>query len=181
MYPLTCLKVLPQGASFGLIKFLQKNGAVSVFTKRLTFARAQQGSKVRLADKHPLAKGQRSRRMDAASWKLVALLAVPHVLYAVVWLAPSRVTRLANLLGRKEEGAVVALFARVAVAIKVLQVTALAAWAAPVRWSDSSPAVWALGAALLCVGQVLNVAVYKALGQKGVYYGAPQRDVRGRG
>ncbi|KAK9826416.1 hypothetical protein WJX81_002088 [Elliptochloris bilobata] len=105
-------------------------------------------------------------------WALVSAITAPHVLYAAVWLHPTVWRR---LFRRRP----VTAFQRAAFIGKVGQATAFIAWfVAQTRLQGTTfslwrvpPGSWLTFFTLLAAGQALNIGVYRAIGQDGVYYG----------
>jgi uncharacterized membrane protein YuzA (DUF378 family) len=107
-----------------------------------------------------------------AVWATIAVLSVPHSLYAAIWLRPAAFIRLNNALTSAHP---VDTFAFLAAVLKAVQYVAVV-WcywvtAPPIGLANLSLLRLALGLALLGAGQVLNAAVYRKLGKAGVYYG----------
>lgn len=111
---------------------------------------------------------------------LLAILAVPHIIYAFIWFFPEAF--LALVPDRTVDK-----FSALAGFIKVVQFFCMFTWmfdtmppgrSLPAIWDN--PLVWlqeihpiqfALFAALFAMGQALNVGIYRAIGHVGVYYG----------
>jgi len=103
---------------------------------------------------------------------LVLVLAVPHVLYAYIWLFTKDFVSLCKQWKQVPCDFV----AKAGVWIKLAQYFCFSMW-----YIQSGPVVslwsitwWRLvfGLVLVAVGQIFNIAVYKALGKDGVYYGS---------
>lgn len=101
---------------------------------------------------------------------LLVVLALPHFLFAYVWLRPRSWHR---AFGSKDVDA----FAALAAAGKLLQIWTFVMWA----WANHADGVCAWSAVtlpqflnavlLIALGQALNYATFRALGRSGVYYG----------
>eukprot|EP00808_Paulinella_micropora_P001253 g50305.t1 len=96
----------------------------------------------------------------------------PHLLYAVVWTNANAYQLAVRSMTSCDAMDV---FARVAGALKVLQLASvfLYVWDAGVAVDplQAGAVRWFLGLACFVVGQLFNLATYKALGRAGVYYG----------
>nr|BBC28427.1 phospholipid-N-methyltransferase [Chlamydomonas sphaeroides] len=102
---------------------------------------------------------------------LLAVIALPHLLYAFVWTRPHAWKR---MFGSRSVDA----FASAGYAGKLLQFAAVFIW----MWAGQSaglcptrfPPLYLLlpALALGCWGQALNMGVYATLGTAGVYYGS---------
>lgn len=97
---------------------------------------------------------------------------VPHLLYAFVWKFPKTFQA---VIGKNTDP--VTAFEAIAVILKLLQFLSFGMWYTySFKWQWSADSILdyvriLLGAIFLLVGQLLNVAVFKALGSAGVYYG----------
>ncbi|KAA8491773.1 Phosphatidyl-N-methylethanolamine N-methyltransferase [Porphyridium purpureum] len=105
---------------------------------------------------------------------LFAAAALPHVVYYVVWTNPPRFQAFVQrYFGHKTHP--VDAFASAASLIKLVQLGALLQWVLVVldyKQLHLPTLYMSLAAAtMLVVGQVLNVAIYMAIGKPGVYYG----------
>ncbi|CAK0786537.1 hypothetical protein CVIRNUC_009750 [Coccomyxa viridis] len=111
--------------------------------------------------------------MGAIDSSVIAAITAPHLLYAFVWFLPA--------LWRQVFSKPVRAFQTSATVLKVLQVVILLRWYSVKSQHEGLKGLnlmkvpmgqW--GAFFLCVflGQVLNIAVYRVLGEKGVYYGS---------
>ena len=102
-----------------------------------------------------------------------------HILYALIWYYPKKFTALVKKAPLKFFGVhAVAVFGKLVLLWKMLQQVALFAFVSkaslPTLWAlfvANAPVQWAIAAALFFAGQVLNVAIYLAIGEDGVYYG----------
>ncbi|GLC41491.1 hypothetical protein PLESTB_001005900 [Pleodorina starrii] len=101
---------------------------------------------------------------------LLAVLALPHLLYAFVWLKP-RIWR--QTFGKQS----VPIFAWTGAAGKALQFISVFLWvwsSQPTGVCPRTPlSVWQvlLAGVLVGYGQALNIGTYRAIGVTGVYYG----------
>mmetsp|Transcript_17210 Transcript_17210/g.23649 ORF Transcript_17210/g.23649 Transcript_17210/m.23649 type:complete len:192 (-) Transcript_17210:377-952(-) len=107
-----------------------------------------------------------------AFFMMVAVFAVPHVLYAYIWLGTNSYVK--QCKDRNLDPAEVV--ANLGVWIKVWQYLSCVAWyiqngPAFSIWNVTLPRLLA-AIALIGAGQVFNFAVYKTLGKDGVYYGS---------
>lgn len=109
---------------------------------------------------------------------LLSIIALPHVLYAIIWWWPSSWLRLfSKSQPPSATGCLqaVAVFSKVAVALKALQFLAFGYWyyiSGPLpNWSSLTINTYVISLVMIGIGQTLNFAVYKALGKTGVYYG----------
>lgn len=107
-----------------------------------------------------------------AVWALVAV-SLPHVWYLSVVNCPSAVTRLCKAIGPDP----VDVFASVALALNAVQLSAVASWLT--RESVQVGLLerllsWYSACAFpaLLLGTVLKIAIFRAIGKAGVYYGA---------
>lgn len=103
-----------------------------------------------------------------------ALLGVERLTYAAVWRAPNAFRRWSEKRssGRSAIDTLATLFA----AFKVLQVGVFVGWCAAHGGGSVAPHSWdagvlAAGTLLIAIGQSLNLAVFRALGKVGVFYG----------
>lgn len=107
----------------------------------------------------------------AAWYALLALLALPHAVYCFVWTQPRRWTALCGK-ARLQPVSALASFGAV---VKLLQLALVGVYylaVAPViALSEIGIFRFLFCGALICFGQLLNVATYRALGKAGVYYG----------
>ena len=102
-----------------------------------------------------------------------------HILYALIWYYPKKFMALVKKAPLKFFGVhAVAVFGKLVLLWKMLQQVALFAFVSkaslPTLWAlfvANAPVQWAIAAALFFAGQVLNVAIYLAIGKDGVYYG----------
>lgn len=110
--------------------------------------------------------------LEPSSWMLALVFALPHILYAYIWLGTKHYVQLCK--DRKLDPCETV--AQLGVWIKLWQYVCSFAWyiqngplfsLANVSWLVMMVAV-----PLLVAGQVFNFAVYKALGKDGVYYGS---------
>jgi len=112
-----------------------------------------------------------------AWWALLGSLSLLYVLHAFIWNYPNLFTMLSAPLGPP-----VAVFGKLEIVGKVQQIASLvvfwgradarAAVAAALDvGAPGARARLAIAVALVAVGQGLNVAVYRAIGEAGVYYG----------
>ncbi|GLI61140.1 hypothetical protein VaNZ11_003416 [Volvox africanus] len=109
--------------------------------------------------------------MFSSTSSLLAVLALPHLLYAFVWLAPGVWRR----TFRKQS---VPVFAWLGATGKVMQFGTVFLWA----WASQPTGVclrrplaaWqlVLGGVMVGYGQALNIGTYRAIGFTGVYYGS---------
>ncbi|MFO0691543.1 MAG: methyltransferase [Myxococcota bacterium] len=106
-----------------------------------------------------------------------AALAVERITYVVVWRHPDAFRQWCSRAGI---GAPVDALCRLFFVFKVLQAGVFLAWfawfggwftATPQPLLSSDVRAVALGLAMILVGQVLNVAVFRRLGRAGVFYG----------
>lgn len=110
---------------------------------------------------------------------MLAVIASSHILYAVVWYKTKLFKKACKMLPLKLLAKQpVGVFGKLVLLNKVVQQAALCAWASELSFPAlkalvmaQSPMVMGAAAALVVVGQVLNAAIYKAIGQDGVYYG----------
>jgi methylene-fatty-acyl-phospholipid synthase len=109
--------------------------------------------------------------MAALDFLTLLCIASPHILYAAIWYLPE-IWR--AQFGRES----VQVFAHVATAGKVLQFTAAYLWLETHSGSYTFFSitrvpllVWPVCLTMVGIGQVLNVAIYNAIGRAGVYYG----------
>lgn len=109
---------------------------------------------------------------DPSWWVLVFICAVPHILYAYIWLFTDSYVALCKQWRQIPCDFV----AKVGVWIKVAQYFCFSMW-----YIQHGPmfSLWnmslirlAIGFLLVGIGQTFNYAVYKALGKDGVYYGS---------
>mmetsp|Transcript_28602 Transcript_28602/g.77173 ORF Transcript_28602/g.77173 Transcript_28602/m.77173 type:complete len:200 (+) Transcript_28602:64-663(+) len=105
------------------------------------------------------------------NWAIACILAMPHILYAIVWFKPEVWTSVFNDMSLET-------FALAGTLGKVIQFTALTLWFWTIRpgglcFSLEGVELWRWLAFLVLVsfGQALNVGIYKAIGKTGVYYG----------
>lgn len=103
----------------------------------------------------------------------VLLLLLERITYAVAWNRPDGFARLARRAGFPDP---VSGLEAAFVAFKLLQGAVFTGWCAWFGalsgWPDGFGTVAAFaGAALICAGQVLNLAVFFRLGRVGVFYG----------
>lgn len=106
--------------------------------------------------------------MDADAWAVCGILSLPHLLYVWLWTRPQD---LRNVAERP-----VATFANLAYALKGVQFATVIYWWMQTQgnvfeWKDTNLLQVVLAAALLAIGQALNVGIYRAIGKPGVYYG----------
>lgn len=120
-------------------------------------------------------------------WKTIAALSVPHVFYFLVWTNSKKfhwfASKFLSFLGEPYQA-----FAILAHLIKLFQTCAIVVWYATPEWlmaqtpqtlMDATVAIVqrlsvtqaVLGVELFFLGQLFNGAVYKAIGEAGVYYG----------
>ena len=120
-------------------------------------------------------------------WKTVAALSVPHVFYFLVWTNSKKfywfASKFLSFLGEPYQA-----FAKLAHMIKLFQTCAIVLWYATPEWLFAqtpqtivdaalviaqrlSVTQALLGVELFLLGQLFNGAVYKAIGEAGVYYG----------
>ena len=112
---------------------------------------------------------------------MMLAVATSHVLYAFVWYKTKSFKKLCKKAPLKFIGKMpVTVFGNLVLGIKMFQQLSLAAWAFSFVGSvdkfkalvlTRSPEYFAAAAALFLAGQVLNAAIYKAIGKDGVYYG----------
>jgi len=117
---------------------------------------------------------------DSQFWGILVILSTPHVFYFFVWTNANKfhdifkTNSVLKMMGEPFE-----VFARLAHSIKVVQFSAFAAWYLSVETPDALKSYlldtsWAhflLCAQCVLFGQFFNAAVYKAIGEAGVYYG----------
>lgn len=89
----------------------------------------------------------------------ILIFALPHLFYGLVWIYPNHFLRLFPAGTRA--------FSTFATLFKGLQLLALLTFTINIQ---SAYLRYAL--ALIGVGQILNMAIYKAIGHDGVYYGS---------
>ena len=102
-----------------------------------------------------------------------------HILYALIWYYPKKFMALVKKAPLKFFGVhAVAVFGKLVLLWKMLQQVALLAFVSKASLHTlkalvmaNTPEQWAIAAALFFAGQVLNVAIYRAIGNDGVYYG----------
>ncbi|KAK3286300.1 hypothetical protein CYMTET_6137 [Cymbomonas tetramitiformis] len=107
---------------------------------------------------------------DTRWWMLAACLSVPHWLYAFIWTHPQQFKALVGKGPRHP----VHVFAGIAGAIKVFQLTTFAIWYLNIsvpEFSALSNLQLIVGFTFGVTGQVLNLSMVKAIGLEGVYYG----------
>ncbi|XXQ31849.1 phosphatidyl-N-methylethanolamine N-methyltransferase [Plasmodiophora brassicae] len=111
--------------------------------------------------------------LDASTWIAIAVFSLPHWFYAYVWVRPDLF-----IAGTKKWAAAhaVTVFASLATMFKVLQLIVILWWAVlhpPVAKEFPSPLSFRFVVCVLAVilGQILNAAIYWAIGHDGVYYG----------
>lgn len=106
--------------------------------------------------------------MIAPHLLLALVLALPHVLYAFVWIRPGTWCKHFNCIR---------LLVMFGIMGKVLQFSSCLVWVSSVCRKNSCGItdmnMWEgiVVTVLLCSGQILNLATYKTLGIVGVYYG----------
>lgn len=117
--------------------------------------------------------------MTPAFQGMLAMIASSHILYAIVWYKSKAFKSAAkkmplSLLGKNAVG----VFGQLVLLNKLVQQLALLAWASRMDFgaltklvTTHTPEQYAAGAGLLLMGQILNIAIYKAIGKDGVYYG----------
>eukprot|EP00927_Polykrikos_kofoidii_P077488 TRINITY_DN74424_c0_g1_i1.p1 TRINITY_DN74424_c0_g1~~TRINITY_DN74424_c0_g1_i1.p1 ORF type:complete len:251 (-),score=40.68 TRINITY_DN74424_c0_g1_i1:102-779(-) len=122
---------------------------------------------------------------------LLGAMAAPHCLYAYIWQYPNDFKERSSraplaLLG----GDAVQVMSKLVLGLKAVQISSILAWCEygllPACGSGSepgkgfavvnalrsaAPARWILGLGLLVPGQILNIGIYRAIGNNGVYYG----------
>ena len=110
---------------------------------------------------------------------IAAVAASAHVLYGCVWFFSKGFKKACKKVPLKLLGKnAVAVFAVLVTLAKVLQQLTLVAWAVDYKLDAALPLVTSIppnqaliGGALVLAGQLLNGAIYKAIGRDGVYYG----------
>lgn len=114
-----------------------------------------------------------------ASFVAVAAGVAPSqlLLYPLVWYNAKSFAKAC----KKRKWKPVPVFARLVALGKVLQQAAFLVWVSSLsggsvaalyaRLTAASPLQWAAFAVLMAIGQVLNLAIYRAIGADGVYYG----------
>jgi len=119
-----------------------------------------------------------------AAMLIIPILALPHIFYGILWKFPKKWVSIA---AGKETDSVAQgnlacdLMAKTTHALKLLQAVALAIWMG--RYTDvftaqyltstvlTEPMQVLAAVALVLIGQSFNVAIYRAIGKNGVYYG----------
>lgn len=111
-------------------------------------------------------------------WAVCAALAFERALYTIVWLRPKDVMKLAKRPFWKQFGTPVDVVVVGFHVSKVLQFGSFAVWYAlygPVALRaalvGATRLQWVLFAQGVGLGQLLNTAIYQAIGKNGVYYG----------
>jgi hypothetical protein len=104
----------------------------------------------------------------------MTIFSLPYWLYVFIWTQPGAFLRWSN--GNFRGVRTTKVFELTAHALKFCQLFAFIAWCVANQQDDLSFAlvpIWAWVVAMLAIaaGQVLNIAVYRALGLDGVYYG----------
>jgi len=107
------------------------------------------------------------------------MVAGSHILYALIWYNPKKFKVLAKKVPFKFLGKhAVAVFGKLVLGWKISQQLALCAFVSKLSMDTFkafflalTPELWALAATLFALGQVLNGAIYYAIGEDGVYYG----------
>lgn len=111
---------------------------------------------------------------DRLFYAVCALHALPHIIYACIWLRPGYWMRFSRAVTGDSRNAV-DLLAYPAGILKVVQFAVTFFWylvAAPCLDFTTLPLWrWALAAALFAGGQALNMGIYSKIGKIGVYYG----------
>eukprot|EP01065_Artemidia_motanka_P028031 TRINITY_DN33246_c0_g1_i1.p1 TRINITY_DN33246_c0_g1~~TRINITY_DN33246_c0_g1_i1.p1 ORF type:complete len:481 (+),score=135.60 TRINITY_DN33246_c0_g1_i1:51-1445(+) len=106
---------------------------------------------------------------------VLAALSVERIIYTLVWLFPAHFMHAVERTPLRYAGSPVEAVVTLFYVSKVFQFGSLFGWylwvADPPRPADVSVLRWVTGAQLVLVGQLLNIAIYRAIGKAGVYYG----------
>merc|ERR1719446_1721008 len=116
---------------------------------------------------------------------LLTMLAIAslHILYALIWFAPSSFASVAKTLPLRMLGPYpVRVFANLVAIGKAVQQITVTLWACEHAGGEGLDSfigllqaadfrTWSIAIALLLIGQVLNMGIYVAIGKDGVYYG----------
>ena len=114
------------------------------------------------------------------------MIAGSHLIYAFIWYYPKKFKAMSKKMPLKFLGKhPVAVFGQLVLMWKMVQQAALLAYLTDCSWPDAKSMLlyafkegpmgmdtkWVIAFVLLAVGQLLNLAIYKAIGKDGVYYG----------
>mmetsp|Transcript_160908 Transcript_160908/g.283531 ORF Transcript_160908/g.283531 Transcript_160908/m.283531 type:complete len:230 (+) Transcript_160908:69-758(+) len=117
--------------------------------------------------------------LQPAWWLLLVGIAFNYIMHAMIWNCPQNFTAISkqvplNMLGSHP----VDVFASLEVVAKLVQGASLLLFLGPTLCGEAVAAVlasplwcWVAAAGLAGLGQTLNVAMYQAIGNAGVYYG----------